>query len=811
MPVVEPALDATVSPMSFVSDSSGSASPDVSLTDCDYLVHADPRLVVPLLARAASAEAMLAAAVYRTSLHEHRVASPGVRRQLLSLDAARWGSPDLAARFAAVPVASEPEMPMKATAATRSNVDARLLFQLEGAEQGRAAAVAEFNGRPVAVHGGIDGVRMWDMTNGEPISQLAGSLDGVRSVVAITEIDKRLLALTEIIGTDDHHDIDEDDPERVFGYASEDEDARRLQVWDLISGEPICEPFIGPKDYLAAAAFIVCDGHPVVVSFTRSEPVTVWDLSSGEWLGRPLFDHEDNNVAVACATVDGRPAVVTAMVNTVQVWNRTGDAWACDVTIDYPGWLSAVAVSELDGRPVVVTGGDFDVSGDNSRYDHQIRVWDLATGEQIGQPLSSGNRSYIRDLRCVVLAGRTVAVTGFETDSTVSVWDLTNGSQIGRTLMGHRNPTAVTAIGKVNGRLFAVSGDNSDRVCMWDLAMAGPSGGVAPDEATPVYALACTELNGRSVALMVGVDHAVRIWDLASDTPVKRPPTSHDTVIAAWATTELNGRPVAICGNWSDGLLVRDLLSGEPVGRPFAAQESMHIVAAACTMLDGRPIALIAGESGAAVRRWDLLSGEPIEPLLTGSEPAEPWGAEPMLAVACTELDGRPVAVAGGQSAEVWVWDLVSTKPITKPMTGHLTWSWEATGKPGLGTKLYITAVTCAYLDGRPIAVTGGEDGTVRRWDLTTGQQIGSPKITGPLSDHKTEAIDSVACAELDGRAIVVSGSRDHTVRVWDLANGDQLGPELIFPDAISQVAMAPDGELVVRFGSEIAVLKSRL
>ncbi|GAA2438393.1 hypothetical protein GCM10010191_61940 [Actinomadura vinacea] len=751
---------------------------DVSLTDCEYLVHADPRLVVPLLAQAAGAEARLAAAVYRTSLHEHRGASPGVRRQLLSLDAVRWGSPDLAERFAAVPVADEPEPLWKVTSATGAGPDAPLLFQFAGAEQGRTAAVIESNGRPVAVHGGIDGVRMWDMTSGEPI---AGGL--VRDVVAVTETDGRLLALTEIFE-------DEDDP-------------RRLQVWDLTRGEPVCEPFTGPADYLAAAELTVCDGHPVVVTFTRSEPVTVWDPAIGQRIS--LFDPEDNNVAVACATVDGRPVVATAMVGTVRVWSRAGGAWTCDVTIDHPDWLSAVTISELGGRPVVVTGAGVTVPGDDSRFDHQVRMWDLATGEPIGRPLSSGHDGYIGDLRCMVSAGRTVAVTGAETDSTVRVWDLTSGRQIGRTLTGHRTPNAVTGIGEVDGRLFAVSGDNRDQVCLWDVT---PSAGIEPDRGTRVHAMACAESNGRSVALLACMDRTVRIWDVADGAPVDRPSTG---AIDVWAITELNGRPVAVTGNWDDGLSVRDLLSGEAIGRPFAVQESLSIQAVACTMLDGRPIALITGESGAAVRRWDLSSGEPIQPLSTGSEPAEPWGAEPMLAVACTELDGRPVAVAGGQSAEVWVWDLASGEPIGKPMAGHLKWSWEAVGKPNLGTKLYIGALTCTRLDGRPIAVTGGEDGTVRRWDLATGREIGGPRIAGPLSDGKKEAIVSVACGDLDGRAIVVSGAQDRTVRVRDLATGDQLGPELTFPDAISQVAATTGGELVIRYGSEIAILKPRL
>ncbi|MEV6395501.1 hypothetical protein AB0M39_12110 [Streptomyces sp. NPDC051907] len=36
-----------------------------------------------------------------------------------------------------------------------------------------------------------------------------------------------------------------------------------------------------------------------------------------------------------------------------------------------------------------------------------------------------------------------------------------------------------------------------------------------------------------------------------------------------------------------------------------------------------------------------------------------------------------------------------------------------------------VTAVATTVVDGRPVAVTGGWDKSVRVWDLTTGHQIG--------------------------------------------------------------------------------------
>jgi WD40 repeat protein len=51
----------------------------------------------------------------------------------------------------------------------------------------------------------------------------------------------------------------------------------------------------------------------------------------------------------------------------------------------------------------------------------------------------------------------------------------------------------------------------------------------------------------------------------------------------------------------------------------------------------------------------------------------------------------------------------------------------------------------------------------VRVWDLTTGTPLGDP-----LTGHTGE-VSAVAAAEVDGRPVVISGSNDRTVRVWDL------------------------------------------
>ncbi|MGH3914087.1 MAG: hypothetical protein ACRDTC_11880, partial [Pseudonocardiaceae bacterium] len=85
-----------------------------------------------------------------------------------------------------------------------------------------------------------------------------------------------------------------------------------------------------------------------------------------------------------------------------------------------------------------------------------------------------------------------------------------------------------------------------------------------------------------------------------------------------------------------------------------------------------------------------------------------------------------------------------------------------------------VVAVGVGKLDGRPVVVSGSTDGPVRVWELATGAPVGKP-FTG-----HTDWVRAVAVGELAGRPVVISGSGDHTVRVWELATGAPVGKPFI-------------------------------
>ena len=122
-----------------------------------------------------------------------------------------------------------------------------------------------------------------------------------------------------------------------------------------------------------------------------------------------------------------------------------------------------------------------------------------------------------------------------------------------------------------------------------------------------------------------------------------------------------------------------------------------------------------------------------------------------------------------------------------------------ATGKPALDGPLIghcgVLILVAWSPDSSKIA-SGGHDGTVRVWDVVTGD----PALGGPLP-HK-HVVSSVAWSP-DGSK-VASGSFDKTLRVWDAATGKLvLIMWVLHGDYVNSVAWSPCGSKIASGGNK--------
>ncbi|MEV0029858.1 hypothetical protein [Nocardia sp. NPDC050793] len=263
----------------------GAVGQDAWWMDPELLVRGDFERVWGLLDSAPDAQARSVAAVYRASAHLHHDASPMVRRQLLALDAARYGHRELAARITAVPVDGGEHARWGVEWATASQVDSRFRYALTGWKV-PSVATAVVDGRAVAVgpswSGGNNGraLRVWDLMTGEQVGEPLAGHDGSVRAVATATMNARPVAIT----------------------GSEDGTAR---VWDLFGHRQIGEPMAGHDGWVLSVSTALVDGRLVAVTGGTDHTARVWDLGTGRQIGVPLAGHSHWVVTVSTAVVNG--------------------------------------------------------------------------------------------------------------------------------------------------------------------------------------------------------------------------------------------------------------------------------------------------------------------------------------------------------------------------------------------------------------------------------------------------------------------------------------------------------------------------
>ncbi|HIK06011.1 MAG TPA: caspase family protein [Trichormus sp. M33_DOE_039] len=137
--------------------------------------------------------------------------------------------------------------------------------------------------------------------------------------------------------------------------------------------------------------------------------------------------------------------------------------------------------------------------------------------------------------------------------------------------------------------------------------------------------------------------------------------------------------------------------------------------------------------------------------------------------------DGQTI-VSGGQDGTVRLWNLQG-QPLVEPFLGH----------EGEVNSVAISS------DGQTI-VSGGQDGTVRLWNLQ-GQLL-----VEPFRGHEGE-VWSVAISS-DGQTIV-SGGDDGTVRLWNLQGQSLVEPFRGHENGVLSVAISSDGQTIVSGGQD--------
>jgi WD40 repeat protein len=348
--------------------------------------------------------------------------------------------------------------------------------------------------------------------------------------------------------------------------------------------------------------------------------------------------------------------------------------------------------------------------------------------------------------------------------------------------------TAMTA----DGRMIVTSGTGRGEIRRWDAATGKPIGGPFVHGGN-VSRLAISA--DGSVIFSGGSDGVGRLWDAATGKPFAAEIRHVGPIIGAALSPD--GRRLVTGGDRQD-LVTKlwDVRTGKLVGRPF---QHGHRIPAVAFSPDGGTF-LTAGWDR-SVRFWDAETGDQI---------ASPHVVFSLPQTAAFSPDGLRFAV-GTTLGEASTWDVRTRQPA------------------GLVLKHTAGVDSLAYSpDGRSL-LTGSADGTARLWDIQTGYPVGAPVahrslVTGvgvapdgtfvtagvgspvrvwgqggrwPHIDlrHSAGALTGAALSP-DGR-LIVTGSGDRTVGVWDAASGHQVAPTIELPGVAWKVAYSSSGRWV--------------
>jgi WD40 repeat protein len=515
-------------------------------------------------------------------------------------------------------------------------------------------------------------------------------------------------------------------------------------------------------------------GGRLLATASRDGSARVWDLETG---GPPVvLSGHRGWVSSAVFSPDGRQLATSSYDGTARLWS--GDRWADSVTLaGHRDRINSVAFS-ADGSRVVTAS-----------FDGTAIVWSAA-GPTRGHRVAvlRGHEDWLFRAAFSPDGSRVITASA---DATARIWRV-DAAADPIVLRGHRDWVYGAAFDPLGRRALTWSKDGSAR--LWHPARnvsraLEHSGQVASADFDP----------GGARVLTRSTDGTVRSWPVAQ--------TRQAIALSAQGARSIalapdGARYVVAIGDRAE-IWTRDGWS-----TPVALSGHAGLVWAAAFSADGAAVVTASADGTAAI--WGARTGRRRR-VLAGHDGA--------VVTARFSPDGRRVVTAShDRTARVW-----SLDPLAAPvvLAGHRDWLNGAEISPdgrtvatfshdgtarlwpiegGESRILYRGDVRVFHGDFHPdgsVVAFGSADRTVRVIRVATGEPV------AVLRGH-TDAVVDVAFAR-DGRRLV-SGSSDHSVRVWNLADLTSVRLDG-HADQIETVELTPDGRLVASAGGDRTLL----
>ncbi|MBW6491595.1 MAG: protein kinase [Lentimicrobium sp.] len=425
--------------------------------------------------------------------------------------------------------------------------------------------------------------------------------------------------------------------------------------------------------------------------------------------------------------------------------------------------------------------GRFALSGS---WDKTIRLWDILTGKEVSR--LKGNTNMVD---CIAFSpnGRQIFSGGI--DNVIRLWDLTTENEI-RQFIGHTNSLWSIAISPNSKQVLSGSSDKTVR--LWDIE-TGKEVRRFVGHTADVISIAFSP--DGNFALSGSSDKTIRLWDITIVNEVRQF-TGHTNSVSSVAFSP-NGRHL-LSGSNDKTVRLWDIATGKEVRRIIGHTKDVKSIAFSP---DGRYV--ISGSWDKTLRLWetcfpktnrDRQNNFPLLSLIreVRAQSREKDLVKTLISEAKTNMKNDAYVAAfnklekaqdiSGYERNSEIVNLITECGI-KAGGIRKSLKWGRCVKTLYGHTYSVKSVAFSP-DGR-YALSGSKDNTVRLWEISTGNEV-------RRFEGHTGMIKSVAFS-IDGRR-VLSGSNDETVRLWEISTGKEVKKFDGHQGEVESVAFAPDG-----------------